>query len=288
MGSGAPAGLLLEGRRKSVEPMARGWLRTATSRPWPTSSSPARGTRHMCGRAWRGGCSRTGTNPAARPVLRRSRSTAPARLPRAGPEREAAGHRDREAGRPAGAVAGRLPARQPPQRLQAHVLPLRGPADPSRWTGDPQGRRRPGPARAPTAGRMARQPARTRPVPAAPPARRPPSCAPRNCAGASNTTTARCIRPWAWCCRPSPQPKRQAGDNLASEGEPATSEGYQLDGGAWLRAGAARDVVIGRRASAGVSLTLSDASVLSAAVTRRWGSPYPNRGTFGAANSPCS
>lgn len=30
--------------------------------------------------------------------------------------------------------------------------------------------------------------------------------------------------------------------------------GYRRDGGAWLRAGAARDVVIGRRASAGVSL----------------------------------
>lgn len=58
--------------------------------------------------------------------------------------------------------------------------------------------------------------------------------------------------------------------------------------GARLRAGATRDVVIGRRACAGVPLTMSDASVLSAAVTRRWGSPYPNRGTFRAANSPYS
>jgi hypothetical protein len=29
--------LLLDGRRKSVEPMARGWVRTATGRRWHTS-----------------------------------------------------------------------------------------------------------------------------------------------------------------------------------------------------------------------------------------------------------
>lgn len=49
-----------------------------------------------------------------------------------------AGHRGRQAGRPAGAAAGRLPPGRRPQRRQAHVLTLRATAHPARRTRNPQ------------------------------------------------------------------------------------------------------------------------------------------------------
>ncbi|MFI8233850.1 IS701 family transposase [Streptomyces sp. NPDC085900] len=93
-------------------------------------------------------------------------------LPRAGPGREEAGHRGWQAGGEAGAVAGRLPPGQRPQRFEADVLAVRGPADQARRTRDPQESRRTRTTCALAAGRMARHRVRTRAVLAVQPARR--------------------------------------------------------------------------------------------------------------------
>jgi SRSO17 transposase len=68
------------------------------------------------------------------PALPRPRPTAGSCLPRAGPAGEEPGHRRRETRRTAGAVEGGITSRQRPQRAQAHVLALRGPAGPTRRT----------------------------------------------------------------------------------------------------------------------------------------------------------
>ncbi|MEU0116310.1 transposase [Streptomyces bobili] len=48
-------GLLTDGQRKSVEPMAPGSGLTAIVRLWPISSPPAPGTRRTSGPSWPGG-----------------------------------------------------------------------------------------------------------------------------------------------------------------------------------------------------------------------------------------
>jgi SRSO17 transposase len=94
---------------------------------------------------------------------------------RGGPDCEEHGHRSRQSCRPARAVAGGLAARIRTQRPQAHVLPLRGPAHPTRRTRDPQSHPRHRTASALAAGRMGRHRRRTRAVLAVQPARGHPA-----------------------------------------------------------------------------------------------------------------
>ncbi|MBB4794939.1 SRSO17 transposase [Streptomyces nodosus] len=49
-------GLLLDGRRKSVEPMAARLGEDGNRQALRTSSPPVRGMRPMCGPGWPGGC----------------------------------------------------------------------------------------------------------------------------------------------------------------------------------------------------------------------------------------
>nr|WP_256359397.1 transposase [Streptomyces ambofaciens] len=97
----------------------------------------------------------SGRCPARPTGLCGHRAPAEDAVPRACADREGPGHRSRPDGGPAGVLAGRIPAGQGAQWLQAHVLAIRRPAHPPGRTRCPQGRRRSGAARAVAAGRMA-------------------------------------------------------------------------------------------------------------------------------------